>query len=69
MEALKDVVDSDGVNTLAAICAICKAQFVKILPYYKFPMTMMVSTHQLVGESLVMTGSNQEKELQGEAAE
>jgi Fe-S oxidoreductase len=69
MEALKDVVDSDGVNTLAAICAICKAQFTKILPYYKFPMTMMVSTHQLVGESLVMTGSNQEKELQGEASE
>lgn len=69
MEALKDVADSHGVNTLAAICAICKAQFAKILPYYKFPMHMIASTHQLVGDALIMTGSNQEKELHGEDAE
>jgi len=69
MEALKEVADERGVNTLAAICAICKAQFAKILPYYKFPMHMLVSTHQLVGEALVMTGSNQEKELLGETEE
>ena len=66
MEALKEVVDNRGVNTLAAICAICKAQFAKVLPYYNFPMHMLVSTHQLVGESLVMTGSNQEKALQAQ---
>ena len=60
--------DDKGVNTLAAICAICKAQFAKILPYYSFPMDMLVSTHQLVGESLVMTGSEQEKELMEEEA-
>jgi Fe-S oxidoreductase len=69
MEALKEVADERGVNTLAAICAICKAQFAKVLPYYKFPMHMLVSTHQLVGEALVMTGSNQEKALLGESAE
>jgi Fe-S oxidoreductase len=69
MEALKDVADNNGVNTLAAICAICKAQFAKVLPYYGFSMDMLVSTHQLVGESLVMTGSEQEKELMEEAAE
>lgn len=69
MEALKDVADNRGVNTLAAICAICKAQFAKVLPYYNFPMHMLVSTHQLVGEALVMTGSEQEKELMGEEAE
>jgi Fe-S oxidoreductase len=69
MEALKDVADNRGVNTLAAICAICKAQFAKVLPYYDFPMHMLVSTHQLVGEALVMTGSEQEKELLGEEAE
>ena len=68
MEALKDVQDNNGVNTLAAICAICKAQFAKVLPYYNFPMDMLVSTHQLVGESLVMTGSEQEKELMEEEA-
>jgi Fe-S oxidoreductase len=65
MEALNDVVKSHGVTNLAAICAICKAQFAKILPYYNFPMDMIVSTHQIVGDALVMTGSNQEKELDG----
>ncbi len=65
MEALNDVVKSHGVTNVAAICAICKAQFAKILPYYNFPMDMIVSTHQLVGEALVMKGSTQEKELDG----
>jgi Fe-S oxidoreductase len=69
MEALKDVTENNGVNTLAAICAICKAQFAKVLPYYSFPMDMLVSTHQLVGEALVMTGSEQEKELMEAEAE
>jgi Fe-S oxidoreductase len=65
MEALQDVVDENGVTHLAAICAICKAQFAKILPYYKFPLDMIVSTHQLVGEALVMKGSEQEADLDG----
>lgn len=65
MEALNDVVKSDGVTHMAAICAICKAQFAKILPYYNFPMDMILSTHQLVGEALVMKGSLQEQELDG----
>ena len=69
MEALNDVVKESGVTHLAAICAICKAQFAKILPYYKFPMDMIVSTHQLVGEALVMTGSTQEQELDGTDAD
>ncbi|MDH4052541.1 MAG: (Fe-S)-binding protein, partial [Rubrivivax sp.] len=38
MEALKTVVDEHGVNFMAAICAICKAQFSKVLPYYGFDM-------------------------------
>lgn len=69
MEALKEVVDEHKVTNLAAICAICKAQFSKILPYYDFPMDMIVSTHQLVGDALVLTGSNQEKALQKEETE
>jgi hypothetical protein len=32
MEALKQVVDWHGVNFMATICAICKAQFTKVLP-------------------------------------
>ena len=54
MEALKHVVDDHGVNTMVAICAICKAQFSKVLPYYKFPMSMITSLHQVVGDALVL---------------
>ena len=52
MEALKDVVDNHGVTHLAAICAICKSQFSKVMPYYGFPMDMIVSVHQLVGDAI-----------------
>ena len=65
MEALKEVVEEDKVTNLAAICAICKSQFAKVMPYYDLPMDMIVSVHQLVSEALVMTGSEQEKELDG----
>ncbi len=69
MEALKEVVDEHKVTNLAAICAICKAQFSKVLPYYNFPMDMIVSVHQLVGDALVLTGSNQEQEAAPQQAE
>ena len=52
MEALKNVVDSDGVNFMATICAICKAQFTKVLPYYKFNMNMVGGVHQLVSNAI-----------------
>ena len=52
MEALQAVVDSDGVNFMATICAICKAQFSKVLPYYKFNMSMVGGVHQLVGNAI-----------------
>jgi Fe-S oxidoreductase len=54
MEALKQVVEEHGVTHMAAICAICKAQFSKILPYYGFEMDQIVSLHQLVGDALVL---------------
>ncbi|MCW8986875.1 MAG: (Fe-S)-binding protein, partial [Gammaproteobacteria bacterium] len=57
MEAYKSVVDNHGVTNLAAICAICKAQFTKVLPYYNFGMTDIVSVHQLVGDAIILTGS------------
>jgi len=52
MEALKAVVDEHGVNFMATICAICKAQFSKVLPYYQFDMEMVGGVHQLVGDAI-----------------
>ena len=52
MEALKTVVDEHGVNFMATICAICKAQFSKVLPYYGFDMNMIGGVHQLVSKAI-----------------
>ena len=41
---------------MAAICAICKSQFSKVLPYYQMQMDMIVSVHQLVSDALILTG-------------
>jgi len=57
MEALSKVVEEYDVNTLVAICAICKTQFAKVLPYYKFPMDMITSLHQVVGDAIQL-GTN-----------
>jgi Fe-S oxidoreductase len=58
MEALKHVVEEHGVTHMAAICAICKSQFAKIMPYYGFSMNSIVSVHQLVSNAIVL-GSKQ----------
>ena len=52
MEALQQVVDDHGVNFMATICAICKAQFTKVLPYYGFKMGMVGGVHQLVSTAI-----------------
>ena len=52
MQAQKQVVDANDVNTLVAICAICKTQFAKALPYYQYPMDMITSLHQVVGDAI-----------------
>lgn len=54
MEALKQVVEEHGVTHMAAICAICKSQFTKVLPYYGFRLDQIISVHQLVGDALVL---------------
>ena len=54
MEALKSVVDSDKVNFMATICAICKAQFTKVLPYYGFNRSMVGGVHQLVSNAIIL---------------
>jgi len=66
MEALKRVTDEHQVTNIAAICAICKSQFAKTLPYYGFTMDQIVSVHQLVSNAIVLKGSEQEAELDGE---
>jgi Fe-S oxidoreductase len=50
--ALKQVMDKNGVNFLALICAICKAQFTKILPMYGIPMDTVGGVHQLVSTAI-----------------
>jgi hypothetical protein len=46
------VVDDHNVNFMATICAICKAQFTKVLPYYGFNMGMVGGVHQLVSKAI-----------------
>ena len=52
MQALNEVVKTRGVTHMAAICAICKSQFTKVLPEYGMDMEMIVSVHQLVGNAI-----------------
>jgi Fe-S oxidoreductase len=52
MQALDELVKEHDVNYLAAICAICKSQFTKTLPYYNFPMDMIGSVHGLVSNAI-----------------
>ena len=57
MQAFKEVIERHQVTHMAAICAICKSQFAKVMPYYGFEMDQILSVHQLVGDALVL-GSN-----------
>jgi hypothetical protein len=56
VEALNNVMQEKGVTHMAAICAICKSQFTKVLPYYGMDMDQIVSVHQLVSNALILTG-------------
>ncbi len=55
MEALHAVAQRNNVNFMATICAICKAQFTKVLPYYGFKMDMVGGVHQLVSTAIRLT--------------
>ncbi len=61
MAAYKSVVDEYGVTNLAAICAICKTQFAKVLPYYGFTMDQIVSVHQLVSDAIILSDAPSEE--------
>lgn len=55
MQAFKEVTEQHQITHIAAICAICKSQFAKVLPYYGFEMDQVISVHQLVGDALVFS--------------
>jgi hypothetical protein len=54
---------------MAAICAICKSQFTKVLPYYGMEMDQIVSLHQLVSNAIVLTPVLDDEDDEEEAEE
>jgi len=64
VEALNNVMQEKGVTHMAAICAICKSQFSKVLPYYGMEMEQVVCVHQLVSNAIVLTGQETDDEAE-----
>jgi len=58
MQALQEVVEEHGVTHMAAICAICKTQFAKVMPKYGIGMDRIVSLHQLVSNAIILDGQD-----------
>ena len=58
MTALQEVVEEHGVTHMAAICAICKTQFAKVMPTYGIGMDRIVSLHQLVSNAIILDGQD-----------
>jgi Fe-S oxidoreductase len=54
MQAFGELVKEHDITHMAAICAICKSQFAKVMPYYGFEMDQILSVHQLVGDAIVL---------------
>jgi len=54
MQAFSELVKTHDITHMAAICAICKSQFAKVMPYYGFEMDQILSVHQLVGDAIVL---------------
>ena len=69
MEALKNVIEDKGVTHMAAICAICKSQFTKVLPYYGMTMDQIVSVHQLVSNAIILDGQDDDEAENAETDE
>jgi Fe-S oxidoreductase len=69
MEALTQVIENDGVTHMAAICAICKSQFAKVMPQYGIGMDRIVSVHQLVSNAIILDGQETEGTGDNDGAE
>jgi Fe-S oxidoreductase len=67
MQALKQVVEEYGVTHMAAICAICKSQFSKVMPYYGFTLDQIVSVHQLVSNAIILDEQQDQQQEQAVA--
>ena len=57
MKALENVRAEHGVTHMAAICAICKSQFAKVMPGHDFEMDSIVSVHQMVSNAIILEGA------------
>ena len=57
MRALQAVAEEHGVTHMAAICAICKTQFSKVMPKYGFKPSSIVSVHQMVSNAIILDGA------------
>jgi len=64
------VTDDFGVTHMAAICAICKTQFSKVMPKYGYGMDSILSVHQLVSNAIILDGQEDGEDAapQGDAA-
>ena len=62
MTALQEVTEEHGVTHMAAICAICKTQFSKVMPKFGYDMDSVVSVHQLVSNAIILTGSEEDED-------
>ena len=56
MTALQQVTKDHGVTHMAAICAICKTQFSKVMPKFGYEMDNIMSVHQLVANAVILDG-------------
>ena len=62
MTALQQVTKDHGVTHMAAICAICKTQFSKVMPKFGYEMDNVMSVHQLVANAVILDGQVTEED-------
>ncbi|NOX72822.1 MAG: (Fe-S)-binding protein [Alphaproteobacteria bacterium] len=62
MKALQQVTEDHGVTHMAAICAICKTQFSKVMPKFGYEMDSILSVHQLVSNAIILTGQETDED-------
>ena len=62
MTALQQVTKDHGVTHMAAICAICKTQFSKVMPKYGYEMDNVMSVHQLVANAVILDGQETDED-------
>jgi Fe-S oxidoreductase len=69
MTALQQVTEDHGVTHMAAICAICKTQFAKVMPQFGYDMDSILSIHQLVSNAIILDGQETDDAEEPAAAE